>query len=82
LSFAPGGFQPQAAAGTIDAELKQHTQELLDAVAPGRADVWRALLADRIIHVDENGVVPAQGRVAEATDAASRRGTSGLRHGN
>jgi hypothetical protein len=37
--------------------LRQITQELLDAVAPGRADVWNTYLDENIIHVDENGAV-------------------------
>lgn len=41
----------------IENELRQRTQELLDAVAPGRVDVWRNLLHERMIHVDENGIV-------------------------
>lgn len=50
---------PQGAASSraVEDELRQSTQELLDAVAPGRVDVWRALLHDRMIHVDENGSV-------------------------
>lgn len=42
---------------SIESELRQRTQELLDAVAPGRADVWSRLLHARMIHVDENGIV-------------------------
>ena len=41
----------------VESELRRHTQELLDAIAPGRADVWRTLLHERMIHVDEGGVV-------------------------
>lgn len=37
--------------------LRKITQELLDAVAPGRADVWNTYLDDTLIHVDENGIV-------------------------
>jgi hypothetical protein len=48
----------QAPSGSVvEQELRQRTQELLDAVAPGRADVWRRLLHERMIHVDENGIV-------------------------
>jgi hypothetical protein len=50
---------PQQAptASPVEPELRQRTQELLDAVAPGRVDVWRRLLHERMIHVDENGIV-------------------------
>ena len=41
----------------VEKELRQRTQELLDAVAPGRVDVWRSLLHEQMIHVDENGIV-------------------------
>ena len=50
-----------AAAETSDqqaqAELRRICQELIDAVAPGHADVWRKYLHERLIHVDENGVI-------------------------
>jgi Domain of unknown function (DUF4440) len=49
---------PQATTSSaVEKELRQRTQELLDAVAPGRSDVWRTLLHERMIHVDENGIV-------------------------
>lgn len=38
-------------------ELRRITQEMLDAVAPGRTDVWRRYLHERLIHVDETGKV-------------------------
>ena len=41
----------------VQTELRRMTQELLDAVAPGRADVWRRYLHEKVIHVDENGKV-------------------------
>ncbi|MEZ0471759.1 nuclear transport factor 2 family protein [Luteimonas salinilitoris] len=40
-----------------EAELRRMTQELLDAVAPGRRDVWDRYLDERFLHMDENGVV-------------------------
>jgi hypothetical protein len=49
--------QESGAPAGVERDLRQRTQELLDAVAPGRVDVWRRLLHDRIIHVDENGIV-------------------------
>jgi hypothetical protein len=36
--------------------LRQITQQLLDAIAPGHADVWNTYLDEQIIHIDENGV--------------------------
>lgn len=52
-------FVPQESPtpSAVENDLRQRTQELLDAVAPGRVDVWRRLLHERMIHVDENGVV-------------------------
>jgi hypothetical protein len=52
-------LMPQQAptSSEVENELRQRTQELLDAVAPGRVDVWRRLLHERMIHVDENGIV-------------------------
>jgi hypothetical protein len=49
--------QGATAASATESELRGHTQELLDAIAPGKVDVWRRLLHDRMIHVDENGIV-------------------------
>jgi hypothetical protein len=39
------------------AELRRITQEMMDAIAPGKAEVWERYLHERLIHVDENGVV-------------------------
>jgi hypothetical protein len=39
------------------AELRRITQEMMDAVAPGHADVWRRYLHPRVVYVDENGAV-------------------------
>jgi len=49
--------QAYTAPSGVENELRQHTQELLDAIAPGKADVWRTLLHERMIHVDEGGIV-------------------------
>ncbi len=38
------------------AELRVKTQELLDAVAPGRVEVWEKYLDPELVHIDENGV--------------------------
>lgn len=42
---------------TVEAALRGLTQELLDAVAPGRVEVWDRILDEDLVHVDENGVV-------------------------
>ena len=41
----------------VEALLKRQTQELMDAVAPGDAEVWRRYLHDDVVYVDENGAV-------------------------
>jgi hypothetical protein len=53
---------PACARDTDDAaraedELKAITQEMLDAIAPGRAEVWEKYLDKDLIHVDETGKV-------------------------
>jgi regulator of sigma D len=56
---------PNSKAGDIPAtgseaaahELRQSTQALLDAVAPGEVSVWERLLDEQAIQVDENDVV-------------------------
>ena len=40
-----------------EAELRRMTQELMDAIAPGNAEVWRRYLHENVVHLDENGVV-------------------------
>jgi hypothetical protein len=45
------------AANAIVEQLKRATQELLDAVAPGDAAVWRKYLAEGCIYADEEGNV-------------------------
>lgn len=47
--------QPNNAAA--EAELRRITQEMMDAIAPGHAEVWDRYLDERLIHVDENGTV-------------------------
>jgi hypothetical protein len=41
----------------VEALLKRQTQELLDAVAPGRVEVWDRLLHPDVIYVTESGQV-------------------------
>ena len=40
-----------------EADLRRLTQEQLDAIAPGRVEVWRRNLHDNFMHVDENNTV-------------------------
>ena len=40
-----------------EAELRRMTQEMLDAIAPGHAEVWDRYTDERLIHVDEIGTV-------------------------
>src|SRR5262245_42868234 len=42
---------------SVEAELRRNTQELLDAIAPGKAEVWRKYLHPKMLHVDENNTV-------------------------
>jgi hypothetical protein len=44
-------------ASDVEAVLKRQTQELMDAVAPGHAEVWRRYLLEDAVYLDENGVV-------------------------
>lgn len=46
-----------AQAEDVGALLKQKAQALQDAIAPGHADVWAAILDDQMVMSDENGVV-------------------------
>lgn len=54
-SSRSGGSPSDSAA--VETELRRLTQDLLDAVAPGRVEVWERLLDERMVHLDENGVV-------------------------
>lgn len=48
---------PSPASASVEADLRRMTQELLDAIAPGHAEVWRRYLHPNALHLDENGVV-------------------------
>jgi hypothetical protein len=48
---------PSTPPSNTEAELRRITQELMDAIAPGNADVWRRYLHENVIHLDENGIV-------------------------
>ena len=45
--------------------LKQQTQELLDAVAPGHRAVWERYLHPDFLHLDENGVQRGKAELVE-----------------
>jgi Domain of unknown function (DUF4440) len=49
--------QANAQSESLAAELRQNTQKLLDAIAPGDVAVWDKLLDDQMLQVDENNVV-------------------------
>lgn len=57
LSLALAAPPQGEPAETVQAELRRLTQELVDAAAPGHTEVWARLLDERIVHVDENGVM-------------------------
>jgi Domain of unknown function (DUF4440) len=56
-TLTSASLQARPATPAEESELRGMTQELLDAVAPGKTDVWQRHLHDRLIHVDENGIV-------------------------
>jgi hypothetical protein len=51
------GVAHAAAPSAAETELRKIVQEMLDAVAPGKVEVWRRYLHERVIRVDENGAV-------------------------
>jgi hypothetical protein len=55
LAAAGGG--PARAAASRTQDLEALTQRLADALAPGRKDVWAALLHPKFVSTDENGAV-------------------------
>jgi uncharacterized protein DUF4440 len=52
-----------AAQSSVEAELRQNTQALLDAIAPGDTATWNRLLDPRMIQVDENDVVRTKDQI-------------------
>jgi hypothetical protein len=46
-----------AASTSVEADLRRMTQELMDAIAPGQADVWRRYLHEKMLQLDENGIL-------------------------
>jgi hypothetical protein len=41
----------------VESELRRNTLELLEAIAPGKVEVWRKYLHPKMLHVDENNTV-------------------------
>jgi ketosteroid isomerase-like protein len=62
---SPSAPSPSAPPDDVVALLKRQTQELMDAVAPGKAEVWQRYLLDDVVYVDENGVVYAKATLLE-----------------
>jgi hypothetical protein len=48
-----------------EADLRRLTQEQLDAIAPGKVEVWRRNLHENFTHVDENNVVRTRTEILE-----------------
>lgn len=53
----PAPAAPSPAPSAVQAELRRITQDMLDAVAPGHAEIWDHYLDPGMIQVDENGIV-------------------------
>jgi hypothetical protein len=66
LGFALNAAQADPAPPAVEKEIVGLTQQLMDALVPGKADVWQRLLADDALIVDEFG--RRQGK-KEAVDA-------------
>jgi uncharacterized protein DUF4440 len=62
---SPSASTPSAPSDEVVAVLKRQTQELMDAVAPGKVEVWQRYLLDDIVYVDENGVSFAKAALLE-----------------
>ena len=61
-SGSPGATAPESGA-TTEAELRAHTQQLLDAIAPGDVSVWDRYLDPEVMQVDENDVVRGKAEI-------------------
>ena len=55
--FFASGVAHTATQSAAEVELRKAVQEMLDAIAPGNADVWKRYLHERVLLVDENGTV-------------------------
>lgn len=59
------GVAHAAAPSAAETELRKIVQEMLDAVAPGNAEVWRRYLHERVLRVDETGAVQTKEELLE-----------------
>ncbi len=57
LIFATFAVAHAAAPSSAETELRRIIQEMLDAVAPGNGEVWERYLHERVLRVDETGMV-------------------------
>jgi hypothetical protein len=57
LALLPGSTARAQEAPDPGPELRRTTQEMLDAIAPGHAHIWDKHVHERLVHVDESGVV-------------------------
>jgi hypothetical protein len=57
LIFVTFGVAHAAAQSSAETDLRRIIQEMLDAVAPGNATVWERYLHERVMRVDETGMV-------------------------
>lgn len=57
LIAASASAKQTASQQSVETELRRQTQELLDAIAPGKVEVWRKYLDPKMLHVDENNTV-------------------------
>jgi hypothetical protein len=51
-----GAAGAAGAASPVEELLRRQTEELMDALAPGKAEVWQHYLLDQAVYLDENGV--------------------------
>jgi hypothetical protein len=69
LSIVPALLQaaPARASEDVRALLQRQSQELADAIVPGRAEVWDRYLDPDVRYVDENGAVMTKKQMVEGT---------------
>ena len=57
LAILASPAQSESPDERTETELRRMTQELLDAIAPGEIATWERYVDQRLVHMDENGVV-------------------------
>jgi hypothetical protein len=65
LSAEPTTPAPKPSKDDVAALLQRQTQELMDAVAPGKAEVWRRYLDADFLSIDENGKVSGKEEILQ-----------------